>query len=267
MINDLKSLQIFDRITFFENGHLYKIGNEQAPLSVSKLIEFYKPKFEADFLAERTAKKLGTTKEDILETWRVKNLFSTQQGTIFHFYVDNYFRNRIYPYEDLQKANATFDTETRKKLNDALFILIKQFDNFYNDHKHLLPIKNEFVLGDLDDTKICGTLDMLVYNTKLNGYEIYDFKTNKAFEFKSKYYKKFNPPLNHLHVCENDSYALQMSLYQTIIEKYTTLNIVGNNAVWFNINNDNYKVFPMKDYRKEAQFMFDNYVNLSNEVK
>jgi len=260
MINDLKELQVFNRITYFDREHKYKIDGKSTPLSVSGLIEHFKPKFDVEFFAGRTAKNLGVTKEEVIELWNIKNFFSTQQGTILHFYIDNYFRNRVYPYEDLQKANASFDKPTRTKLNENLYILIQQFESFFNDHSHLLPIKNEFILGDIDDTRICGTLDLLVYNTKLEGYEIYDFKTNLRFESTNKKYKKFfNSPISHIPVCENDSYALQMSLYQYILEKYTSLKIVGNNAVWFNVSNDTYKLFPMKDYRKEAKIMLETY--------
>jgi len=258
MFKDLLSLQIFNKITFFEKGHKYTVDGKPAPMSVSKLIGCYEPEFATDEISKRKAHQLGVSQEEILEIWRIKNLFSTQQGTILHYYIDNYFRNRISSFEDIDKNHDSFDAETKSKLRNNLKILIGYFDNFYNDHKHLLPIKNEFVLGDIDDTNICGTLDLLVYNTRIGEYEIYDFKTNREFKMKSEYNNKFLEPVSHLDVCENDIYALQMSLYQLLLEKYTTIKIAGNYAVWFYSKNDNYKIFKMEDRRKEAGLLLQH---------
>lgn len=258
MFDDLLSLRVFDSITFFEKGHKYTVDGKTAPMSVSKLIENYKPKFKSDEISKRKADQLGVSQEDVLEVWRIKNLFSTQQGTILHYYIDNFYRNRISSYEDVDKNHDSFDAEMKEKLKENLKILIGHFNNFYKDHKHLLPIRNEFVLGDIEDTKICGTLDFLVYNTLLNEYQIYDFKTNMRFDMKSKYRNKFSDPISHLEVCENDTYALQMSLYQTILEKYTTIKVGGNFAVWFYAKNDNYKIFKMADRREEAKLLLEN---------
>ena len=258
MLNDLLSLQIFNRITFFECGHKYIVDGKPAPMSVSKLIEHYKPEFETDKISKRKAQQIGVSQEEILEVWRIKNLLATQQGTMLHYYIDNSFRNRVTAYEDNEKHYTSFEDDDKRNLNANLRILINHFENFHKDHKHILPIKNEFVLGDIEDTKICGTLDLLAYNTLLNQYEIYDFKTNLRFDMKSRYKNKFAPPLKHLDVCENNTYALQMSLYQTILEKYTPLRVKSNKAVWFYAKNDNYQIFEMADRREEAKAMLED---------
>jgi len=145
-----------------------------------------------------------------------------------------------------------------------LKVLVKQFNNFYSDtNEYILPIKNEFVVGDLGDTRICGMLDMLAYNTLTDQFEIFDFKTNKRFATESEFDKKLLPPVQHLDESEFNIYSLQLSLYKLFIQKYTDIEIDKLKIVWFSINNEDYKIIELKYYPEEClallqKFLSDN---------
>jgi hypothetical protein len=259
MLEDLKSLSVFDGIVFLHEKHSYLInGRPSAKVSVTGLLNIYKPPFEQEKWAAIKAEQRKITPEEIKEEWRINNLYATTRGTILHNYMENYYDNKIIPY-DKGETERQLGFELHLKLREELKTLVKHFNNFYNDTKYLLPIKKEFVVGDIKDTLICGMLDMLVYNTKTNSYEIYDYKTNKDIDFNSKFDKKFFEPISHLDVCEFNTYSLQLSLYKYFIEKYTTLKINGTYVVWLNTKNENYKLIPLKNMDKEVKCILTHY--------
>jgi hypothetical protein len=139
--------------------------------------------------------------------------------------------------------------------------------NFYNDTKdYITPIKNEFVVGDLEDTRICGMLDMLVYNSETEKYEIFDFKTNKRFSTVSEFKKKLQHPVQHLDECELNIYSLQLSLYKIFIQKYTKIEIDKLKVVWFSVNNENYKIIELDYLQNECLALMIEYLT-NNPLK
>ena len=93
-------------------------------------------------------------------------------------------------------------------------------------------------------------IDQLFYNEKSKKLEIWDWKTNKAIKDKNKW-QQFKKPLSHLDVCELNTYSLQLSFYKLIVERNTELQLGDNYIVWFNENNDTYKVIKCYDFSDE----------------
>ena len=257
MNNDiLKQLKIFDNIIFLEGSHTYKIDNKpSANFSVTGFIESFKEPFEKEKWAGIKGKQFGLTAEEIIWSWDQKNMYSKVLGTVFHGYAENYYNNKVVPY-DKNWVSSQLTSEQHDELRETLKVLLKHFNNFYNDTKsYLIPIKNELVIGDIKNTRICGMLDMLCYNTKEDCLEIYDFKTNKEINFSSKHNKKFLSPLNHLEACEINTYSLQLGIYKKFIEDNTSLKIKNLYVLWLNKNNDNYKLIPLLDLQSEINLM------------
>ena len=63
---------------------------------------------------------------------------------------------------------------------------------------------------------MAGTADLIVENP--TNFCIFDFKTNKAFNFSSKYDEYFQSPLDYLAQCEYTTYSLQLSIYAYLQE-------------------------------------------------
>ena len=54
-----------------------------------------------------------------------------------------------------------------------------------------------------------------------------------------------------LDVCELNTYSLQLSFYKLIVERNTELELGDNYIVWFNENNETYKIMKCYDFRSE----------------
>jgi len=253
MLEDLKKLKVFDRITFYDDKHSYKIdGQPSAKVSVTGLVNTVKEPFDEEKWAGIKAKEVGISPEEMKLLWKKNNQMATLQGSTLHNYIDNYYQNKVKPYNRVL-AESILGQTLHEMMYKNLKVLVKQFMNFYNDTKdNVIPIKNEFVVGDLEDTRICGMLDMLVYNSETEKYEIYDFKTNKRFSMVSEFEKKLQYPVQHLDECELNIYSLQLSLYKIFIQKYARIVIDKLKVVWFSVNNDNYKVIELNFYEDEC---------------
>lgn len=260
MLKELQKLKVFDRITFYDDTHSYKIDSEPAAkVSVTGLVNTVKEPFDEDKWSKIKAREFGCTPEEVKLVWKKNNQMATYQGSTLHNYIDNYYQNKVKPYNRVL-AESILGQTLHEMMYKNLKALVKQFNNFYTDtSEYILPVKNEFVVGDLGDTRICGMLDMLAYNTLTENFEIYDFKTNKRFSEKSEYESKLLPPVNHLDECEFNIYSLQLSLYKMFIQKYTDIKIDKLKIVWFSVNNDTYKVIELKYLPEECLTLIKKY--------
>lgn len=251
-----KELSVFNRITFVEKNHSYLIdGQPSNSPSVTRLLKKFKQEFDKDAAAARVAKRMRVTTKQVLADWELNNLFSTTQGSMLHKYIENYYCNKRVEFE------GSFDGlgyEEKKKIAENLPKLIGYFQNFYNDYNHLLCIKNEIVLGDLDDTRVCGMSDMLCYNTKTDELEIIDYKTNKKMQEKGKYGNLLYP-FEDMSAGEINEYTIQLNTYKYFVEKHTKLKIGKMRIIWFNVVNDNYRVYDLEDIQDKIKLMFDKF--------
>ena len=131
--------------------------------------------------------------------------------------------------------------------------LVELFDKFYTEsYGKLIPVRAEVVVGD-KDIGICGMVDQLFFNEKSGKLEIWDWKTNKKIDKKNKW-QQFKEPIDHLDVCEFNTYSLQLSLYKYIIERNTNLKMGDCYIVWLNEVNDTYYPIKCRDYQAEIIF-------------
>ena len=254
-MNITKSLSVFNRVTFVESSHTYLIDDQPTnTLSVTGLIKQFKKPFEKEKMANIVAKKRGVTALQIKAEWDMNNLYSTTLGSMLHKYIENFYNNKKVQFDGSLNG---LGKEEKIKLAGHLPTLIDFFRKFYTDNQHLLCVKNEIVLGDLSDTKICGMSDLLCYNTNTDQLEILDFKTNKKITNESKYGNLLFP-FDDMSVGELNEYTIQLNVYKYFIEKYTDLKIDKLKIVWFNsIANDSYKVYELQDIQTKVEQMFE----------
>ena len=262
-MNITKELAVFNRITFVESNHSYLIDNSPTnSFSVTQLLKKFKKPFDKEKIAARVAKRDNVNIEDVLGLWSNINSYSTTIGSILHKYIENYYCNKKTKVEiSCEHLNAN----QKKQILTNLPKLIEQFHNFYQQNKNLLCVRNELVLGDIDDTKVCGMSDMLSYNTDTNQLEILDFKTNKKMKKSSQYGTLFFP-FDDMSEGEINEYTIQLNTYKFFIEKYTNLKISKLKIVWFNIENDTFQVFELADIQYKISKMFES-LKLSNSFE
>lgn len=255
-----KELSVFDRICFVESTHSYLIdGQPTHDLSVTRLIKKFKREFKQKEMAARVAKKRKTTIDHILAEWEMNRLYSSTIGTLLHKYVESFYTK--------QKFDPVFNSdvlafEEKQKLKTNLPVLIEYFQKFYNDNSHLQCIKNEFIVGDLDDTKLCGTADMLCLNTQDNTIELLDFKTNKKLDSSSKYAKLFYP-FGDMDECEINEYTIQLNTYKYFIEKYTNIKVEKMKLIWLQATNNSYQIIELPCIQNKINLMFDRFKSFS----
>jgi ATP-dependent exoDNAse (exonuclease V) beta subunit len=245
-IDIFKELNKFNEVVFTERGHTYTVGGQKAT-SVTTFIGQFKETFERDFWAARSAEKENVKLQDILDRWDSISLRACNKGSKFHAFAENYINNKIL-------TNTMYDFDLDKKSYDKIE---SYFIQFYEESKtNLIPIRSELCVGSRD-LGICGMVDQLYYSTPLDGLVIFDWKTNKKMNYKSRYQKKMLGPVSHLDECEFSTYSLQLSLYKYIIEYETNLKIKDCFIVWFNENNSSYQVLKCNNYTQEIVSMLD----------
>ena len=255
-----KELSVFNRITFVEKNHSYLVdGKPTNSPSVTRLLKRFKKEFDKETAAARVAKRLGVTVAQVLADWQLGNLYSTTLGSMLHKYIENYYCNKRVEFEG-KFEGLGFDE--KKLIAENLPKLVGYFQNFYNDYSHLLCVKNEIVLGDLDDTNVCGMSDMLCYNTQTDELEIIDYKTNKKMEKKSKYGNLLYP-FEETSEGELNEYTIQLNTYKYFVEKHTNLKIGKLRIIWFNVVNDNYRMYELDDIQPQIKQMFEEFKKVS----
>lgn len=260
MLNPVIELNNFNRITFFEDTHTYKIQNQvSAAPSVTTLIERFKQPFDKEKWSQIKAQEYGMTPQQVRDSWEKNRIYSATQGTVVHSYIENFYNGKIKNY-DLEFILKRVSAEDEQRLRKIYPDFIKQFISFYQNNKHLIPIKTELIVGDMDCTHICGMVDLLAYNTIYETYEIYDFKTSKEINRKSKHDKKMLPPLDLLDDCEFNHYALQLSFYRFFIEKYTNIPVSEQKIVWLSPTAGNYDVINLPYYSEEVGQLLNEFI-------
>lgn len=249
-------LSIFNNIKYYDEPHTYYMGDKKMT-SATQLIGKFKQKFDSDFWSKKKADERGITKDEILKEWKYKADFSCEKGSAFHEYVENFLTNKLFPFPEYKITEALGSTENMLECKGAVDKLIKMFDGFYEkSFGRLIPVRAEVVVGD-KEWGITGMIDQLFFNEKSKKLEIWDWKTNKAIKKENKW-QQFKEPLNHLDVCELNTYSLQLSFYKLIVERNTELEIGDCYIVWFNEKNETYQIIKCYDFREEILKIMGN---------
>ena len=228
-------IQKFGDIKFLEEGHQYFIGDQEY-IPVSNIIKRYEPVVDWDQKAADYAMKYGKRKEDVQKDWKLNNLKSTISGTRTHEFGESYTNVLCGHPELICEQNKP---QYIKEYNTMVATYPKEeaVKKFYDElEKNLHPVGAEFKLSTeyLEwAERICGTCDLLFYDSDKDGYVLMDWKTNKSLikEFArtngimmtgcmSKY---IDEPLSH--------YTLQFNIYQKLLESIG-LKIIDRVLIW-----------------------------------
>lgn len=199
-------------ILFDEGLHkyFYKEAPELKLTSVSKIIELYHEKFDADKIAEKTAAKRGVTKESLLEEWKETNSDAIKRGHKYHAYRENKYYEAgkisgsvVHRHKEEGTLKVGFDIE---KLTPGIYPeLIVDIPEFgvigTSDYVEIFPDKT-FILRDLKTNKKLET----------EGFKVWDpiSKTKKS--------KMMYAPISHIHDCNLGHYSVQLSIYAYALE-------------------------------------------------
>ena len=257
-MNIFLELAKFNHIKYFDEPHKYYIG-EQELISGTTFVGLYKPKFESLMMAKSSAKKKGVEPEELLADWDMKKVIASTRGTLFHAYAENYLNNKIFPYDASLATKIMAEQDLIKDIYQACVTLWMQF--YQDSSTTLIPIKSELVIGD-EDWGISGMIDQLYWNSKMEEYQIYDWKTSKEIRDKSKYGKRMKAPVAFLPDCEITSFGLQLSLYKLIIEKKTNIKIGRMYVIHVHENLERYQIIQIPDYTQYVMLMIEDHLKI-----
>ena len=180
--------------------HIYtNVKTGEPYISVTNFISNYKKPFDKDFWSKKIAERQGVAQESVLEAWKKITTTAQDRGTKIHLVMERFLKDN-YVEEGFEELTDSFSKKTSALIkNDSV-------------------IESERLLYN-HDYKVAGTADLIVENG--NTFYILDFKTNKAFNFVSKYNDYFYSPIDYLPQCEFTTYTIQMSIYAYMHEILT----------------------------------------------
>lgn len=174
-------------------------------LSVSNLISQFKKPFDKEGVSKKIADREGVDQSVILETWETIKDVACDNGTACHVAHENFIKTGVVE-EGFESLINSYKIITAP--------LIKDTTKIYSE-KLLYSIMH----------KVAGTSDLILETGNI--FYVLDFKTNKKFNFFSKYKDYFKSPINYLQQCELTVYGLQLSMYAYLYEQMSGKKCAG----------------------------------------
>jgi hypothetical protein len=237
---------------FYEDRHKYIDDNvEFTP--VTYFLKSFQPWVDWGKEAEKKAKKLGITKEELLKQWDDKKNKAAQKGTAFHKVMeDKYNSQRETVVSDVLCPISSVATVNGIKEDSS----IKLEDNTVYTEKMVWSKKY----------KICGTADLVeVINGKIN---VKDYKTNQKLDFESWKHpilgsRKLKHPVGGLDDCNFNIYQLQLNVYMYMLLQQNKKLKIGNMEILHVIFDEDggHKIvsYKVKNLQKEVKAMLDTF--------
>lgn len=148
------------------------------------------------------------TDDEIKEEWKKKGLVASNAGTEAH-YMCELFLNGL--------PCRWWEPEMEILFDFVRTHMIPRGIVSWNTEKEIV----------CRDAGIAGSIDAILWDPANNVHHILDFKRSDklAGDMHNKFKGKMEPPFQHLDDCRGASYALQLSIYQYILEREYGLKI------------------------------------------
>ena len=233
-------------IVFEEKGHKYWSPNHEdiKYISGTSLVHSFAKPFNSAVLAERVAKKRGTTADLVLKEWDAKRDASCQFGTRVHETCEDVLRSAP------SFRNQPKDEKEFKVMEQGKAMASKILNNY-----EILSV--EQILFDIT-LGIAGTADLIVRSPKSNALVILDWKTNESIDKTNKYGDKMLKCVSHLSDCNFNHYALQLCLYEYILKRRKFFSNVEYSSVQraiIHLTENNAEIMLTPDYSVEVRDM------------
>ena len=225
------------------NEHVYIHRETGAKFtSVTKVISSVEPHFAAEEIAlaitkqpnsKKNPKYVGLSQSDILDVWQKENDEANHYGTMVHEIVEDYLMaNKFYfPKNDFEKA------------------VIQAYDELGVDEgREIFPERIMFSA----EYKLAGMTDLLI-DISDELFDIGDWKTNKEFNYFSKYNNFLLAPFEHLQDCQYVVYTLQLSIYALMYEMESGKKCRQLWAAHFNKETLKFQKIPLFYMKNEAK--------------
>lgn len=204
--------------------------------SVTTFIDQFFEKFDSQKIAtnlvQNHSKYSDYTVEGLIKEWKD----AAQHGTDVHEEIEDWIKEEKIPSENKSKYGIRWLHAYKKQSN--------------------IEIISEVILYS-EEMKISGTVDILALNKYTGKYDIIDWKTSKRINKKSFNGKMgIKPPTKNIMDCNFSHYALQLSLYRYILERYYGLEIENQYIV--HLKEDSARPLPTPYLKEDILRMLSN---------
>ena len=217
--------------------------------SVTTVLGKYKEKFDEDYHAQRVAERRGMSKEDVIAEWREINRQANEYGTALHEILERFLLapNRLYsPRDEFEKVVINSFKKVCEEEN------LKLLESDQLKPEHIMSIEFNDKLG------IAGTSD-IIEDIGYDKFNVWDFKTNKKFEYENKYGEYLHFPINHLAHCQYNDYTLQLSVYGVMYERETGRKFNRAGLFYWDKYAQTFKLIPVGYMKREAEMLIDHF--------
>lgn len=175
-------------------------------VSVTTLLKKYFAPFDEKATAEQVAAKRGVQSAQVLIEWQMNRDAACRFGTRTHEVCEDVLLGRpIRNRPENEKERATFEQGWKyaSRVRECMKVVAVEQIVFHNA------------------LRIAGTIDFLTKD-EYGRYWVLDWKTNKEIRQTNAYGKTGLGPVAHMPECELSKYALQLSIYESILrsERY-----------------------------------------------
>jgi len=240
--------EAFHDFRFFPDDHHYEYKGKRVGISVTRLIEEYTQEFDAETIAQRVANKSGKSVQEVLDEWEYKNKFSCEKGSTCHEFAQSRWSGEKYNFLEFDGSGEYLY---------AVGLIQLQAINFYNDYMDKLElVANEYVVGSCD-FDVASAIDALFVNKATGGLVLVDYKTNSDIHKNEKYAGKMKAPLSSLKDTTLNHYAIQLSIYKYLVEKYAGVKVDEMFIVYMSENIENYEIIDVPYLKKEVETILE----------
>jgi ATP-dependent exoDNAse (exonuclease V) beta subunit len=227
-------------IEFDEPLHKYTILGATDFTSVTTFIGKLFEHFDADAVIAKMmngknwpkSKYFGMSADAIKKQWADAGTVAAAEGTKMHADIENYYKC-----EPFENGSLEF----------------KQFLQFATEFG-LRPYRSEWRVYN-EEIKIVGTIDM-VFEHPDGTVSIYDWKRSKKLERYDSWGKRAkHPALKHIPDTNYWHYALQLNLYQYILETKYKLRVIDRVLICCHPERSEFEAAPVPNLQHEIQVL------------
>jgi len=221
-------------IKFNEKYHSYTNSfTGEKYISATTLIHKFTKPFDTERHAKRVAEREGTTTEEIKNQWKEENKIACDYGNYVHQVMEDWLND-----QDVQIKDVISYVEPFEKL-------VEDFD------KSLITPEKRLWNHEY---KVAGTTD--VYQDFSTYFNLYDFKTNKKFNFSNQYGEHLLNEFSHLSNCQYNIYSLQLSMYAFMEQLLSGKHVGELGLYYFERNAGTWQYYPVPYMKAEVELMF-----------
>ena len=231
--------------------YIHKFTQEKFK-SVTTVLSMLEPEFNSEEIAlaismqdpsKKKEQYQNMSQEEILAEWKRINDEANEYGTEIHEIMERYLlANKIYfPKDDYER-----DLITKFQEIDPMTVGTIYPETILFSEKHKLA-------GTADIIEDCGDY-----------FNVWDWKTNKKFNFMSEYGHWLNAPVSHLSDCQYNVYALQLSIYAYMFQMETKKK-VGKLGIFYYDREKGFLLIPLPYMGLEAKAVLDFWVKNNNK--